>query len=89
MQTWSELFWPHRDLDRHRTSSWIQIEIGVLQDNDDDGDKYEDDDKAHLSEVTSPTSFHRLKSVLNSAGSPPSITLIMILMMMMDWIGQN
>ena len=42
----------------------------------------------HLSEVTSPTSFHRLKRVLNSAGSPPSITLIMILMMM-DWIGQN
>ena len=42
----------------------------------------------HLSEVTSPTSFHRLKRVLNSAGSPPSITLIMILMMM-DSIGQN
>ena len=29
----------------------------------------------HLSDVTSPTSFHRLKRVLNSAGSPLSITL--------------
>ena len=34
-----------------------------------------DDDCAHLSDVTSPTSFHRLKRVLNSAGSPLSITL--------------
>ena len=36
----------------------------------------DDHPRTHLSEVTSPTSFHRLKRLLNSAGSPLSITLV-------------
>ena len=45
MGTWSVQSWPHHDLDRHRTSSWVQITIDLLHYNGDDEDKSQDGDE--------------------------------------------
>ena len=45
MGTWSVRSWPHHDLDRHRTSSWVQITIDLLHYNGDDEDKSQDGDE--------------------------------------------